>query len=64
VLVFSYTGYDPQEIAVGTQTTIDVLLTEGIQLDEVVVTALGIEVKKDELGSTYSNHTDQGRQYH
>ncbi len=55
VLVFSYTGYAEQEITVGTRSTIDVTLAEGLQLDEVVVTALGIPVKKDELGSTYSS---------
>lgn len=38
ILVFSYTGYAPQEIAVGGQTTIDVTLSPNNEvLDEVVV---------------------------
>lgn len=51
-LVFSYTGYETQEIAVGNQTAIDLVLSAGVNLDEVVVTALGIEKNKKAL--TYS----------
>src|SRR5688572_26412366 len=44
VLVFSFIGYATQEIDVGTRTTVDVGMTEDVaQLNEVVVTALGIE---------------------
>lgn len=50
VLVFSYTGFDSQEITVGAQSMIDVTLSEGVSLDEVVVTALGISRKKKALG--------------
>jgi TonB-linked SusC/RagA family outer membrane protein len=43
VLVISFIGYATQEIAVGTQTNIDIQLSEDVtQLNEVVVTALGI----------------------
>ncbi|WP_421947750.1 SusC/RagA family TonB-linked outer membrane protein [Phaeodactylibacter xiamenensis] len=51
-LVFSYTGYETQEVAVGSQTKIDVQLSAGVNLDEVVVTALGIQKEKKAL--TYS----------
>lgn len=51
-LVFSYTGFETQEIAVGNQTAIDLVLSAGVNLDEVVVTALGIEKNKKAL--TYS----------
>lgn len=51
VLVFSFVGYQSQEMAVGSQGNIDVrLLTDARQLSEVVVTALGIEREKRALG--------------
>jgi hypothetical protein len=41
-LNFSYTGFASQSIVVGGQSILDVVLQEGLALDEVVVTALGI----------------------
>lgn len=50
-LVFSYIGYSTQEIAIGNQTTIDLKMAEdAIGLNEVVVTALGIEKSKARVG--------------
>ena len=50
VLIFSFVGYTPQEVAVGTQTTITVQLApEAKALNEVVVTALGISKEKKAL---------------
>ncbi|CCH00699.1 TonB-dependent receptor plug [Fibrella aestuarina BUZ 2] len=50
-LIFSFIGYGNQEVTVGNQTTINVVLTAGSQnLDEVVVTAQGIERDKRSLG--------------
>lgn len=50
VLIFSFVGYTPQEVAVGTQTTISVQLApEAKALNEVVVTALGISKEKKAL---------------
>ncbi|KAB7731272.1 SusC/RagA family TonB-linked outer membrane protein [Rudanella paleaurantiibacter] len=50
-LVFSYIGFETQEILVGNQTTIDVKLSSGTQsLNEIVVTAQGIERDKRSLG--------------
>ena len=44
VLVFSYIGYQTQEIMVNGETTINlVMLTDAQMMDEVVVTALGIK---------------------
>ncbi|MBK8501252.1 MAG: SusC/RagA family TonB-linked outer membrane protein [Saprospiraceae bacterium] len=43
VLEFSYTGFSTQEITVGAQTELNILLSPGVQLQEVTVTALGIE---------------------
>ncbi|GAB3693199.1 SusC/RagA family TonB-linked outer membrane protein [Spirosoma flavus] len=50
-LVFSYIGFASQEIPVGNETTINVKLASGTQsLDEIVVTAQGIERDKRSLG--------------
>ncbi len=50
-LRFSYIGYTSQEIAIGNQSVIDVLMVPDVsQLQEVVVTSLGIEREKKALG--------------
>lgn len=56
VLVFSYLGTTSQSITVGSSNTINVALIEDAsQLDEVVVTALGIKRKEKTL--TYAQQT-------
>ncbi len=50
VLVFSYTGFETQEIELGTSNVVDVSLVEGITLAETVVTALGIARDEKSLG--------------
>ncbi len=51
VLVFSYIGIKTKAVTVAGSATIDVVLTEDAQnLNEVVVTALGIKRQKKELG--------------
>ncbi|WP_114747975.1 SusC/RagA family TonB-linked outer membrane protein [Pleomorphovibrio marinus] len=51
VLVFSFVGFDNQEVRVGNQSTIDVELQESLDtMSEVVVTALGIQREKRSLG--------------
>ena len=37
VLVISYTGYETKEVAVNGKKTFNIILTEGLQLDEIVV---------------------------
>lgn len=55
VLVFSFLGYAPQEIAVGNSTSINVALQpEATELNEVVVTALGIRRAQKALGYAVS----------
>ncbi|MES2872626.1 MAG: TonB-dependent receptor plug domain-containing protein [Bacteroidota bacterium] len=50
VLVFTYIGYQTQEVTVGSRTTINVKLeTANTALTEVVVTALGISREKKAL---------------
>ncbi len=59
VLVFSYVGFTNQEVTVGNQSTIDVTLAPDDKLlEEVVVTALGIE--RDERSLGYSVQTVDG----
>ncbi|MGG7660830.1 SusC/RagA family TonB-linked outer membrane protein [Dyadobacter sp. BHUBP1] len=51
VLVFSYIGHETQEVIVGNQSVIDVVLAEGVEtLNETVVTALGLSREKRSLG--------------
>lgn len=53
VLVLSFIGFTTQEVPVGAQTNIDIVMREdATELSEVVVTALGIEREKKAL--TYS----------
>lgn len=54
VLIFSYVGYSTQEIIVGTQTTIDVLLAVGEDLEEVVVVGYGVKKKSLVTGAISS----------
>ncbi len=55
-LEFSYIGFATYTVTVGSQVTINVTLTPGTQrLDEVVVTALGFTVKKDEAAQVSSS---------
>ena len=50
ILVFSYTGFTTREVAIGNSNELNVTLDEGIQLSEMVVTALGITRAKKEIG--------------
>src|SRR5690606_35754050 len=51
ILVFSFVGYEAQEAPVGGRSTIDITLQESTQaLQEVVVTALGIQREEKSLG--------------
>lgn len=51
ILVVSYTGYNTLELEIGASNIMDVTLDESSTLlDEIVVTALGVEREKKELG--------------
>jgi len=51
VLIFRYIGFKTQEVTVGSSNTINVVLAdESNNLNEVVVTALGIQREKKSLG--------------
>lgn len=49
-LRISLVGYTPEEVQVNQRSVIDITLQEGVALDEIVVTALGITRKKKALG--------------
>lgn len=52
VLVFSYIGYNTEEVSVGNLTVIDLTLIPDIQsLNEVVVVGYGVQERKDVVGS-------------
>ncbi len=51
VLVFTFVGMTPKEITIGERSKIDVMLMQSsVDVDEVVVTALGISREKKSLG--------------
>ncbi|NNE16292.1 MAG: SusC/RagA family TonB-linked outer membrane protein [Saprospiraceae bacterium] len=50
MLVISYTGYSTQELDITGTNTVNITLAEGEVLQEVVVTALGIERDEKSLG--------------
>lgn len=49
-LVFSYTGYTTQEVTLDASNVVDVVMKPNTQLEEVVVTALGISREQKSLG--------------
>ncbi|MCA0232899.1 MAG: TonB-dependent receptor [Bacteroidetes bacterium] len=54
-LVYSFVGYEAQEVAVGTRTTVDVTLKVDVKaLSEVVVVGYGTQNRKDVTGSIAS----------
>lgn len=54
-LVFTFVGYQSEEVSIGNANTVDVVMFSDIKsLSEVVVTALGFEEDADQLGSTSS----------
>jgi TonB-linked SusC/RagA family outer membrane protein len=58
-IVVSFIGYNTQEVAVGNQTSLQITLTEDVQLlDEVVVVGYGTMKKSDLTGSVASVKMD------
>ncbi|QNF33606.1 TonB-dependent receptor [Adhaeribacter swui] len=59
-LVFSYIGYQQQEVPVNNRTTINVqLATDATQLNEVVVVGYGTQQKRDVTGSIASVKSEE-----
>lgn len=64
VLTITYVGFNDREITLGASNIVDVVLAEGVQLDELVVTGLGIKKEKKALGygvTTISPRELEGR---
>lgn len=60
VLIFTYLGYATQEVSVGSASTLDVTLGINVnQLNEVVVAAAGLTVKKSTQGYATTQITTQ-----
>ncbi|MEM8565784.1 MAG: TonB-dependent receptor [Bacteroidota bacterium] len=52
ILVFSFVGYQPQELSVGSQTVLNVSLNSDVtQLSEIVVVGFGTQIKRDLTGA-------------
>ena len=54
-LVFSYTGFETKEVELGASNVVDVTLSEGVVITEVVVTAIGLEANRAQLGYSVQN---------
>ena len=54
-LLLSYTGFEEQTVALNGRSILNLTMTEGVALDEVVVTALGISREKKSL--TYATQS-------
>ncbi len=60
VLVFSYTGYEMQEITVGNQTTLDLTMAEAVEvLNQIVVVGYGTQRKEDLTGAVSVVNTEE-----
>lgn len=60
VVVFSFIGFSQEEITVGNQTVIDIILTPSLEsLSEVVVIGYGTVKKSDLTGSVSSIKADE-----
>ncbi len=58
ILVFSFIGYTSQEVSVGGRTNVDITMSPDVKaLEEVVVTALGVERSQKSLGYATSKVT-------
>ncbi|TXF89901.1 TonB-dependent receptor [Neolewinella aurantiaca] len=58
-IVVSYTGYETQTIAIDGRTTIDIVLSEGVSLDEIVVTGYSVKSKRQTTGAVSTVSTAQ-----
>jgi TonB-dependent starch-binding outer membrane protein SusC len=61
-LVFSFVGFDNQRIAINGQSVINVILSEGKSLNEVIVVGYGTQKKRDLTGSVATANLDAFRE--
>ncbi len=58
VLVFSFIGYTTADVAVGADNVINMTLSQGVLVDEVVVTGYSSQRKRDIIGAVSVVNTD------
>lgn len=58
-LVISYTGYETQTIILSGQTVLDVVMSEGVALDEIVVTGYTVTTKRQTTGAVSTVSTEE-----
>jgi len=54
-LVVAYTGYGDMKLGLGDSNSLDFTMAEGELLDEVIVTAVGLEANRRSLGYSAQN---------
>jgi len=59
ILVATYSGFATIEIPVGTSNAVDIVMKEGLILQETVVTAFGIKKNKENLGYAVTEISSQ-----
>ncbi|WP_116127790.1 SusC/RagA family TonB-linked outer membrane protein [Lewinella sp. IMCC34183] len=58
-LIYSFTGYETQTITLSGQTVVDVVMTEGVALDEIVVTGYAVTSKRQTTGAISTVSTEE-----
>ncbi|MEM6770498.1 MAG: TonB-dependent receptor plug domain-containing protein, partial [Bacteroidota bacterium] len=55
----TYTGYETQEITLDSRTTYEIVLSEGVSLDEIVVTGYAVTNKRQTTGAVSTVSTEE-----
>jgi TonB-linked SusC/RagA family outer membrane protein len=58
-LVFTYTGYETQELTLSGQTVADITMNEGVALDEIVVTGYAVTSKRQTTAAVSTVSTEE-----
>jgi len=59
ILLFTYTGFSDQEVAIGASNVVDVTLSEGVDLSEVVVIGYAPIAREKVLGAVSSVKSEE-----
>ena len=58
-LVFSFTGYETTTVLISGQTVVDVVMNEGVALDEIVVTGYSVTTKRQTTAAISTVSTEE-----
>ena len=58
-LVISYTGYETQTLVIGDRSILDITMSEGVALDEIVVTGYVVTNKRQTTGAVSTISTEE-----